>query len=183
MAWGDQGLDLVHINAARDDANLNKLTGYLAKYVTKSTEVTGAIFRRLDDMTVELYAGPDTHTGRLIHACWDLGLADRWHLLRRYAHQYGVGGHITTKSRGFSVTYTFKRMERTIWRRTQGFPHLWDDQQADLVVYRLGHHATGWITTGDALLANSAADAARRRADAARDHADDHTASVYRLAA
>jgi hypothetical protein len=173
MVWGEQGLDLVHINAASDDANLSKLSGYLAKYVTKSTEVTGAIFRRLDDMTVELYATEDTHLGRLIRACWDLGLADGWHRLRRYAHQYGVGGYITTKSRGFSVTYTFKRMERTIWRRTQGFPHLWDDQQADLVVYRLGHHATGWITTGDALLANSAADAARRRADAARDHADD----------
>jgi hypothetical protein len=64
-------------------------------------------------------------------------------------------------------------MQRTIWRRTQGFPQLWDDQQADLVVCRLGYHATGWITTGDALLANSAADAARRHAEAARDYADD----------
>ncbi|GAB1643858.1 plasmid replication initiator protein [Krasilnikovia sp. MM14-A1259] len=178
MAWGAQGLDIVHINADGDDANLTKLSGYLAKYVTKSTEATGAIFRRLDDMSIELYAAPDTHTGRLIQACWDLGTADGWHRLRRYAHQYGVGGHITTKSRGFSVTYTYKRWERTIWRRTQGFPHLWDDQQADLVVYRLGYHATGWITTGDALLANSAADAARRRAQAARDYADDQPSAL-----
>jgi hypothetical protein len=69
------------------------------------------------------------------------------------------------------ATYGFIRLQRTIWRRTQGFPHLWDDQQADLVVYRLGYHATGWITTGDALLANSA-DAARRHADTACDLAD-----------
>jgi hypothetical protein len=184
IGWGDQGLDIEHINAPGQDANLNKLSGYLAKYVTKSTEATGQIYRRIDDLTVELHATPDTHLGRLIHACWDLGTADDWHRLRRYAHQFGYGGHITTKSRGFSVTYGFKRMERTIWRRTQGFPHLWDDQQADLVVYRLGYHATGWITTGDALLANSAADAARRRADAARDLADpDPTDSALPLAA
>ncbi|MGW4942962.1 replication initiator [Actinoplanes sp. NPDC004185] len=173
IAWGQQGLDLKHINAPGGDENLAKLTGYLAKYVTKSTEATGQVFRRIDEMTIELHATPDTHLGRLIRACWDLGLTERWHRLRRYAHQFGYGGHITTKSRAFSVTYGFLRMQRTIWRRTQGFPQLWDDQQADLVVCRLGYHATGWITTGDALLANSAADAARRHADAARDYADD----------
>jgi hypothetical protein len=184
IAWGDKGLDIVHINAPGGDANLSKLSGYLAKYVTKSTEVTGQQFRRVDDLTVEVYATADTHIGRLIRACWNLGEADGWHRLRRWAHQYGCGGHITTKSRGFSVTYAYKRMERAIWRRTQGFPHLWDEQEAELVVYRLGYHATGWITTGDALLANSAADAARRRADAARDLADsDDTASVLYLAA
>jgi prophage tail gpP-like protein len=80
--------------------------------------------------------------------------------------------------------YTFKRDERTIWRRTQGFPHLWDEQEADLVVCRLGYHATGWITTGDALLANSAADAARRRANTYRDYADDdQTVTALPLAA
>jgi replication initiator protein RepSA len=105
------------------------------------------VFRRIDDLTIELHATPDTHLGRLIRACWNLGTADGWHRLRRYAHQFGCGGHITTKSRAFSVTYGFLRLQRTIWRRTQGFPHLWDDQQADLVVSRLGYEATGWITT------------------------------------
>ncbi|MEU4162547.1 replication initiator [Actinoplanes sp. NPDC026670] len=166
IGWGPKGLDLKHINAPGGDTNMVKLTGYLAKYVTKSTEATGATHRRLDDLAVELHADPNTHVGRMIRTCWDLGDTDGWHRLRRYAHQYGHGGHITTKSRGFSVTYGFKRMERTIWRRTQGYPHLWDDQEADLVVYRLGYEATGWISTGDALLANSAADAARRRAHA-----------------
>ncbi|WP_189207154.1 replication initiator [Couchioplanes azureus] len=184
IGWGDKGLDLKHINVPGGDANMAKLIAYLAKYVTKSTEATGQIYRRIDDLTIELHATPDTHLGRLIRACWDLGTAEGWHRLRRYAHQYGHGGHVTTKSRGFSVTYAFKRLERTIWRRTQGFPHLWDEQQADLVVYRLGYHATGWITTGDALLANSAADAARRRADTARDYADDdHVPAARPIAA
>ncbi len=185
IGWGTKGLDVVHINASGNDANLSKLSGYLAKYVTKSTEATGALFRRLDDMTIELYATPHTHVGRLVRACWDLGLADGWHRLRRYAHQYGYGGHISTKSRGFSVTYAYKRMERTIWRRTGGYPHLWNDQEAELIVYRLGYEATGWITTGDALLANSAADAARRWTDTARDFADTHdtATAVHPLAA
>ena len=104
--------------------------------------------------------------------------------LRRWAHQYGYGGHISTKSRAFSVTLGFLRHQRTIWRRTEGHPHTYDDEQADLVVYRLGFHATGWITTGDALLANSAADAARRHADAPRDHAnDDITVTALPIAA
>jgi hypothetical protein len=47
----------------------------------------------------------------------------------------------------------------------------------------LGHHATGWITTGDALLANSAADAARQRANTFRDYADDGTVTAPPLAA
>jgi hypothetical protein len=182
IGWGTQ-LDIAPINLPGGDINLALVAGYIAKYVTKSTEATGRIYRRIDDYTVELLATPDTHLGRLIGACWTLGAADGWHRLRRYAHQYGHGGYITTKSRDFSVTYTFKRDERTIWRRTQGFLNLWDDQQADLVVYRLGHHATGWITTGDALLANSAADAARRRADTARDYAGDDTALVLPRAA
>jgi hypothetical protein len=173
IGWGDKGLDIEHINAPGGDVNLAKLSGYLAKYVTKSTEATGALFRRIDDLTIEHYATDDTHIGRLVRACWDLGLADGWHRLRRWAHQFGYGGHISTKSRGFSVTYAFKRMERTIWRRTEGHPHTWDDEQAELVVYRLGYEATGWITTGDALLANSAADAARARSQAARDALDD----------
>jgi hypothetical protein len=45
IGWGQRGLDIEHINATGDDANLSKLSGYLAKYVTKSTEVTGQTFR------------------------------------------------------------------------------------------------------------------------------------------
>ena len=44
---------------------------------------------------------------------------------------------------------------------------------AEQIVYRLGYQATGWITTGDALLANTAAAMARapntRRLDALAD--------------
>ena len=108
-------------------------------------------------------------TGRLIRACWNLGHDPTYTRLRKYAHQYGYGGHIATKSRAFSVTLGFIRHQRTIWRRTEGHPHTWDDETADQVIYQLGYHATGWITTGDALLANTAAAKAREYANTTRD--------------
>jgi len=153
--------------------NLAQITGYVAKYTTKATEVTGLALRRVDDLTVEIHGDPATHVGRLIRACWDLGADPDWTRLRRYAHQYGYGGHIATKSRRFSVTVGYIRMRRTIWRRTQGQPHTWDDEQTERIIYQLGYHATGWITTGDAMLANTAAALARDYAQAARDALDD----------
>jgi hypothetical protein len=62
----------------------------------------------------------------------------------------------------------FLRERRTIWRRTEGHPELWHDDQAQLVVYELGYQATGWRTTGDAILANTAAADAREYAETAR---------------
>jgi hypothetical protein len=177
IAWGEQGFDLQHVNTPGGPVNLSHISGYLAKYVTKSTEVTGLNVRRVDEVNLDVVADPVTHVGRLVRACWDLGTHPDWWRLRRWAHQFGYGGHITTKSRAFSVTYGFKRWQRTIWRRTEGYPHTWDDEQTERVIYQLGYHATGWITTGDALLANTAAAQARDRHQAGLDAlADDPTA-------
>jgi hypothetical protein len=50
------------------------VAAYLAKYATKSTEVTGHASNRLTADTIDLYADPDgTHTERIIDACWRLG--------------------------------------------------------------------------------------------------------------
>ncbi|HEY2671846.1 MAG TPA: replication initiator [Rugosimonospora sp.] len=92
-----------------------------------------------------------------------------WPRLRRYAHEYGYGGHIASKSRRFSVTMGFLRQQRAIWRRTEGHTETWDDEQAQLVIYELGYQATGWNTTGDALLANTAGALAREYDEAGRD--------------
>jgi hypothetical protein len=170
ITWGDldNGLDIRHVNASGGEVNLAQVTGYIAKYVTKGTEVTGLALRRVDELVVE-QLDPKTHVGRLVRACWELGAHPGWERLRRYAHQYGYGGHITTKSRRFSVTMGFLRQQRMIWRRTEGHPHTWDDEQADLVIYELGYQATGWITAGDALLANTSAALAREYDEAGRD--------------
>ena len=49
------------------------VAGYLAKYATKATEITGHASTRLTADTVAATPTPSTHTGRLIDACWRLG--------------------------------------------------------------------------------------------------------------
>ena len=95
------------------------VAGYLAKYATKATEVTGHVSSRLTGETVDLYADPDgSHTQRLIDACWTLGRPAEWRRLRRWAHMLGFGGHFLTKSRGYSITFKFLRDQRVVYQRS-----------------------------------------------------------------
>jgi Replication initiator protein, pSAM2 len=149
------------------------VAAYLAKYTTKSTEVTGHLSRRLTDETINLYADPDgSHIQRLIEACWILGRPKQWRGLRHWAHMLGFGGHFLTKSRQFSVTFTFLRQQRVAFRRTVTAGPDNEAQAAEqpttLVVNFLEFVGAGWHTAGDALLANSSAARAREHGDIAR---------------
>ncbi|HEY0002863.1 MAG TPA: replication initiator [Actinoplanes sp.] len=74
IGWGDQVLTKVITVAADGQVTDAQVAAYLAKYATKSTEVTGHASNRLTADTISLYADPDgTHTERLIDACWRLG--------------------------------------------------------------------------------------------------------------
>jgi hypothetical protein len=156
------------------------VAAYLAKYATKSTEVTGHSSRRLNSATVGLYANAaGTHTERLIHACWHLGEHDDFAGLQRWAHMLGFGGHFLTKARRYSITFTALRDARVTYRRSQDNGPEYDqqrfqrqddiDEETTLVIGRLTYAGTGWKTTGDALLANTAADQARKRNEIARE--------------
>ncbi len=91
----------------------------------------------------------------------------------------GFGGHFLTKARRFSVTFGVLRAARITYRRTQDKATEYDqarfnrqddvDDETTLVIGRLTYAGTGWHTTGDALLANTAADQARRRNETARE--------------
>jgi hypothetical protein len=178
IVWGDQ-LD-IRVITLTGDGNLTDamVAGYLAKYSTKGTEITGHTSRRLDDASIRLYADPaGTHTERLVQAAWDLG--EHWESLRRWAHMLGFGGHFLTKARRYSITFRALRDARVIYRRTQTGGPDYDDQrfqrqddldtQTTLIVGRLIYAGTGWKTTGDALLANTAANQARTRQQAGRE--------------
>jgi hypothetical protein len=165
------------------------VAGYLAKYATKSTEATGHSSARLTLDTIGLYLDRDNHIGRLIEACWRLGTnpnplvvdydQNPYLRLRRWAHMLGFGGHFLTKARHYTVTFSELRANRTTWRRLADQhesgvdPHP-DRDQADtdeqtiLVIGHLTYTGTGWHTTGDALLANTAAAQARERQAIAR---------------
>ncbi len=91
----------------------------------------------------------------------------------------GFGGHFLTKARRYSITFRALRDARVIYRRTETNGPDYDDQrfhcqddvdvQTTLVIGRLTYAGTGWKTTGDALLANTAADQARKRQQAGRE--------------
>ena len=151
------------------------VAGYLAKYATKATETTGHLSRRLDQTTVGLYT-TDTHTGRLVAACWRLGhrgllttteyAKHPYARLRRWAHMLGYGGHFFTKSRRYSTTFGHLRRARIDWRRSQHrtIEHRVDDEdQALETAAELTYAGRGWLTNGDAMLANTAAALARER--------------------
>ncbi|MDB5910652.1 MAG: hypothetical protein JWP34_4766, partial [Massilia sp.] len=151
------------------------VAAYLAKYATKGTEITGHTSRRITtDTMASTYGNPDgTHTQRLVEACWRLGEHPDYEGLRRWAHMLGFGGHFLTKARRYSITFTALRAARATYRRTQDTGpehhpsriHRQDhpDEETTLIIGSLTYAGTGWKTTGDALLANTAADQARKR--------------------
>ncbi|WP_179806354.1 replication initiator [Micromonospora purpureochromogenes] len=175
VAWGEQ-VDVRRINSAGGELTDSKVAAYLAKYATKATEATGHSFTRLTPATINDYADPEgDHLARLIDACWHLGrptgadtasgaataddrqdgLDTRFNVyagLRRWAHMIGFGGHFLTKARRYSVTFGLLRATRTTYRRTE------DNGMADTItVGTLTYVGAGWLSDGDALLANTAA--------------------------
>ncbi|MFI5491361.1 replication initiator [Actinoplanes sp. NPDC051859] len=74
MAWGDQ-IDVRPITlTGTGDVTDGMAAGYLAKYATKSTEITGHNSTRITHDTIQQYGDPHgDHTARLIAACWRLG--------------------------------------------------------------------------------------------------------------
>ncbi|RAO29561.1 Replication initiator protein [Micromonospora saelicesensis] len=183
VAWGEQ-VDVRRINTADGELTDGKVAAYLAKYATKATEATGHCSTRLTPATIDDYADPTgDHLARLIDACWHLGrptdtdtangaatAVDRqasldtkrnvYAGLRRWAHMLGFGGHFLTKARRYSVTFGLLRNTRATYRRTE------DDAATDAVtVGTLTYIGSGWLSDGDALLANTAA---RRRRESRR---------------
>ena len=155
------------------------VASYLAKYSTKGTEPAGHASARITADTIDLYANPHgTHPERLIHACWSIGNHRDYTGLRRWAHMLGFGGHFLTKARRYSTTFRDLRAARISYRRGQdtGPEHgpirtadHADETATTLVIGTFTYAGTGWKTSGDALLANSAADQARKRRQAGRD--------------
>ena len=174
IGWGEQVLTKVITVAGAGEVTDAQVAAYLAKYATKSTEVTGHASARLTDDTVNVYADPDgTHTERLIEACWMLGRPAEWRRLRRWAHMLGFGGHFLTKSRRYSITFALLRGGRVVFRRTQtAGPEQTEpgEEPTTLVVNFLQFVGSGWQTLADAMLANASAAMAREHQQAARQY-------------
>jgi hypothetical protein len=155
-----------------------RAAAYIAKYATKSAEDFGLGDRRLSGAALA-GDGVTAHVARLARACWDLGELDDYDGIRRWIHMIGFRGHFASKSRRYSTTLGAIRGERRTYRRRQAAEHarqLGQDPVDDttLVVSRWEFTGLGYLTSGDAALALSAAARARERRQAGRDHLDTH---------
>lgn len=92
--------------------------------------------------------------------------------LRRWAHMLGFGGRFATRSRRYGPTRKALKAIRRTYRRSQQLLHRGkyrtaehlDEPETTLVVGELAYAGIGWLTTGDAELAISAATKAREHA-------------------
>ena len=195
IAWGRE-LDVRTVaDRGPDTVAGPAVAGYLAKYSTKGTEASGHVSARITPAVLDLYADPaGTHTQRLIDACWYIGHANgrmcgkvTYASLRRWAHMLGFGGHFLTKARRYSVTLTALRQARITYRRHQDTgpdyqplrPQDAADPQTTIILATLSYAGTGWHATGDALLANTAADQARKRREAGHDQLASECAKFF----
>jgi len=182
VTWGTQTDVRVITMTGTGDLSDLAVASYLAKYSTKGTEPAGHSSARITAETIDMYANPDgTHPERLIAACWKLGQHPDFAGLRRWAHMLGFGGHFLTKARRYSVTFRDLRAARIAYRRRQdngpehGPIRTADhaDEETILIIGTFAYSGTGWKTSGDALLANTAADQARKRREAGREELAD----------
>ncbi|WP_157408701.1 replication initiator [Actinoplanes sp. N902-109] len=191
IVWGDpdRGLDIRPLAlSGNGEITDDQAAAYLAKYATKSTEATGYQSTRINSDSDEPINPDGGHIARLVAACWRLGRPIHtpvqcqpsldtppaghpetvtYQRLRRWAHMLGFGGHFLTKARRYSTTFATLRTARADYRRTTHPDHTptpldTTDGQA-VTVGALTFAGVGWHTTGDALLANTAAALARQR--------------------
>jgi hypothetical protein len=99
----------------------------------------------------------------------------------------GFGGHFLTKARRYSIRLADLRQARITYHRGQDTgpghgPIRTADHTSEetiLVVGTFTYAGTGWKTSGDALLANTAADQARKRREAGREElADEYNSTI-----
>jgi hypothetical protein len=113
ICWGRQ-LEVVPLG--EDD--IGRAAGYIAKYATKATEVAadGLLLPRLRTARDVSHLKAPPHAKRLVEAAWLVGGEQGLRGARRWAHQFGYGGHTLTKSHEYSVTFGALRDARATWR-------------------------------------------------------------------
>lgn len=152
-------------DAGSDSALGRKVAGYLAKYVTKSVAEFGLSPRRIAPSAIDLLDSTD-HYKNLLRAIVQLAERDSDHAeMTNWLHTLGYRGHVTTKSRRFSTTMGALRARRAA-HVTGGEATIVDDPEWSF--RDVGHR-----TSGERLLAISAATAERESRWAARQLADD----------
>ena len=171
ITWGTQVDPRVVRLTGNGEITDTAVASYLAKYATKSTEPAGIPPGRITAGNAKIHADPRTHHGRLIAACLKAGRHPHpdFKALRRWAHMLGYRGHFATKSRRYSTTMRALRAARRDWHRRQNPVTAQYHDKTVITETCLQWAGRGWRTSGDALLALSAAARAREHRRIARE--------------
>jgi len=163
IEWGDQ-LDIRPVRIPGDGTVSDEMVaGYLAKYATKSTEASGHVSRRLTHETTDLFADPSgSHIERLIHACWSLGgRIPGLTLAEQGTRPYK--GCADGRTCSASAVTSLPSLAATPSPSAPCVNGALSGVVTIIVITSLNYVGAGWLTAGDALLANTAAALARER--------------------
>lgn len=187
LRFGTQ-IDTQPLTATEESAQpglARRVAAYLAKYTTKSVAEFGIAARRISPAAIVELDIP-AHTRRILVTLTKLAALPGNTAMLAWLHTLGYRGHITTKSRRFSVTMTALRAARHHWRACQAHTPEVSDFQAHsqrahdslsaadvLSDWRID--GAGLRNDGERLLVHTAAHQARQHRYLARLEAADHT--------
>ncbi|MDA8027025.1 MAG: hypothetical protein M0T78_10895 [Actinomycetota bacterium] len=162
FAWGDQ----IKVRPVDSD-ELPKLARYLSKYVTKSIADSYGMPRRISNIATVLSSSAPAHVKKMIQTAWKLGdePALKVFKLPKWAHEFGFGGQVVTKSHQFPMSFGELRQNRKDWAiRNRSASTLLPDKEFFKEVKSIVHR--GWKFIGDAIIVASLG---RKRAQMRRD--------------
>jgi Replication initiator protein, pSAM2 len=170
--WGRQHeVRALHLRA--DSQEAARVAGYIAKYATKSAADTGGVGHRIQNGHELRELRCRDHARRLITSAWELGAREAvdGERMRRWAHQFGFGGHCFTKSRRFSTTFKALREARAAYAATRSTPASAAAKSDHNLVRVTAWRYAGrdYPRAGDALLAASSHARAREHRRVARE--------------
>jgi len=162
-----------------------RVAGYLAKYTTKSVAEFGIAARRISPAAIAELDIP-AHTRRVLSTLAKLATLPGNAAMLGWLHTLGYRGHITTKSRRYSITMTALRAARHHWRirradqSEHGDPQRNSHTQQDhsSTTYELSYwriDGAGLRDDGERLLVHTAARQARQHRYLARLECHDAT--------
>jgi hypothetical protein len=107
---------------ATGDENAGKVSSYVAKYSSKSTDGSLEMARQFKSRRQIRQLIDDPHLRTMALTSWDLALEPQWSNLHlaRHAHAFGFTGQLLTKSREFSTTFAALREARSRFKAVEG---------------------------------------------------------------
>lgn len=125
VRFGEQiDVQFITLGGADEQLHEQKLSGYLAKYVTKGVESARGVNRPIRHAWEIDVLVTSLHMRALMRTCWRLGGLPRLRglRLRAWCHTLGFRGHAVTKSRRYSTTFTRLRTDRVAYHHRNDEP-------------------------------------------------------------